>query len=483
MRVKSLKMNAILNLIKSLCSMIFPLITFPYVSRIFSVESLGKIGYSNAIVSYFMLFSGLGIATYGIREGAKCRANKSIFQNFVNEVFSIHVISATISYVVLMTVIFFFPSFYGYQGLMLLQSIMIPFSVIGLDWVNSVYEDYLYLTIRGIVFQFLSMILMFSLVHKPDDVYRYATIAVFPSVAMNIANTFYMRRYCRARFVLSTNLRKHLKSIFVIFSSGIASNLYSSLDSTMLGLMKGDYEVGIYAVAGKVYGIMKQLMFAMLIVSLPRFSAYYEADKYTYKINLSKLLKIMFVLVFPAMTGIILLSRHIVLILSGEKYLGSIPVLCLLSIALLFATFAFFSMELICLPMNREREMMWATIFGAVTDFVLNLIFIPKYGVEGAAFGTIGAELIVFIFLLKRNVKLISLLNINTIQSVLGSIVMALFVWNTRNYCHNTVLGLMVSILIGVCSYFITLRLMKNEIVLDCISVIKKKVNKCFKAG
>ena len=45
MKNKSIKLNALLNIIKTCMSIIFPLITFPYVSRILGVENLGKINY------------------------------------------------------------------------------------------------------------------------------------------------------------------------------------------------------------------------------------------------------------------------------------------------------------------------------------------------------------------------------------------------------------------------------------------------------
>ncbi|WP_318531731.1 oligosaccharide flippase family protein [Limosilactobacillus reuteri] len=76
MKKKSLAVNAILNALRNGLNILFPLITFPYVSRILNVSGLGKYNFSNSIVSYFLLIAGLGINTYAIREGAKFRDDR-----------------------------------------------------------------------------------------------------------------------------------------------------------------------------------------------------------------------------------------------------------------------------------------------------------------------------------------------------------------------------------------------------------------------
>ena len=70
---KSLGINAILNVIRTVLALVAPLITYPYVYRILGAKNLGSVNYTLSIVQYFVLFSGLGISTYGIREGAKKR--------------------------------------------------------------------------------------------------------------------------------------------------------------------------------------------------------------------------------------------------------------------------------------------------------------------------------------------------------------------------------------------------------------------------
>ena len=90
MKKKSLGLNAFLNGLKSILNLLFPLITFPYVSRVLGVKGIGIYNYSNSIVSYFLLIAALGISTYAIREGSKYRDNNEKIGKFASEVFTIN---------------------------------------------------------------------------------------------------------------------------------------------------------------------------------------------------------------------------------------------------------------------------------------------------------------------------------------------------------------------------------------------------------
>lgn len=70
MKNKSLGINAFLNGLRSVLNLLFPLITFPYISRVLSVQGIGIYNFSNTYINYFILIAGLGIATYAVREGA-----------------------------------------------------------------------------------------------------------------------------------------------------------------------------------------------------------------------------------------------------------------------------------------------------------------------------------------------------------------------------------------------------------------------------
>ena len=73
MKIHSVKFNFIMNFIMSASSIVFPLITFPYISRVLMATGNGKVATASAVITYFNMFASLGIPTYGIRACAKVR--------------------------------------------------------------------------------------------------------------------------------------------------------------------------------------------------------------------------------------------------------------------------------------------------------------------------------------------------------------------------------------------------------------------------
>ena len=134
MAEKSIRKNAAFNVMKTAMSMLFPLITFPYASRILSPEGIGKVNFANSIVAYFTLIAGLGIEFYGIREGAKVRHDKDKLSKLTMELFLLNLISTVISYGLFAISLIFVPKLFDYRLLLLVCSSTIVFSPLSLHW-------------------------------------------------------------------------------------------------------------------------------------------------------------------------------------------------------------------------------------------------------------------------------------------------------------------------------------------------------------
>lgn len=399
MNNRSLKTNALLNAIRTFMSMIFPLITFPYVSRILQVENMGKVNFSASIVSYFTLLAGLGISTYAIREGSRLRDNEMELKNFGNQIFTINLLSTAVAYILLAIVLFFVPSIHTYVLLIIVQSVNIIGTTLGVEWINIIYENYIYIAIRSFLVQFVSMIALFVLVHNTNDYVVYAAIMVFSMTAANIFNFIYVNKKSKIRITSNLRLNIHLKPIMVIFAMSVATTIYVNSDSTMLGFMSGDYYVGLYAIAAKIYSILKSLIAAFILVALPRLSNYIATGKIEqYNRKANDILNLCILLLLPTVVGVFMTSNEIINLFAGETYLDAVPALNILSISLIFSIFAVYFTHVVLLPMKKEKIIMYATIFSAVVNLLLNTIFIPLFNHIGAAITTAISECIVMIW-------------------------------------------------------------------------------------
>ena len=158
MKKRSLGINAFLNSLRSVLNLLFPLITFPYVSRILSVNGMGIYNFSNTYVNYFILIAGLGIATYAVREGAKYRDNKGLISKFASQVFTINIYSTIIAYILLLGSLVIFKNLHNYVSCILIFGLLIIFTTVGTEWIYTIYEDSSYITIRSILFKILSIV-------------------------------------------------------------------------------------------------------------------------------------------------------------------------------------------------------------------------------------------------------------------------------------------------------------------------------------
>ncbi len=214
---KSLKTNMVLNGIKGLMSIVFPLISFPYISKVLGVDNLGRYNFANSIISYFILMAGLGVSTYAIREGSKLRDDVDKFNVFANEIFTISVLSTAASYLLLFICMILVPKFHEYTSLLVILSLQVGFRTIGIEWIYSIFEDYAYITVRSILFQFISLLLMFVMIRTPNDVNAYAMITVISSVGANLLNYIHARKTCKVEITTKVQWKKHIKPIMVLF--------------------------------------------------------------------------------------------------------------------------------------------------------------------------------------------------------------------------------------------------------------------------
>lgn len=485
MNNKTLKKNALYNILRTLATILFPLITFPYVSRILSVENLGKINYGLSIVNYFSLLAALGISVYAVREGAKLKNNRKIFENFVSEVFTINIISTIFSYAILFFCLTYIKQFQNYRILILIQSMVIFFTTIGIDWVNTIYEDFKYIAVRSILIQFCSLLAMLIFVRKSDDYYKYAFINTFITVANNIANLIYCRRYCKLKLVIKKRILKHIKPILIFFANNIAIQIYVSADTTMLGWLVGDYYTGLYSASVKFYSMVKQIFVSFYTVFIPRLALAYTLKKEReYKLLIEKIVNYIILFAVPSMVGMICISKELLVLFCGEKYIYANISLKILSIALLFALFGGIITSCINVTISKEKDNLIATCIAAGLNILLNVLLIPKYKDAGAALTTLFSEAIVVFYCISVNQKqLLKIIDIHNIKlqikhSILGCVSIVIISIIIHAKIRSEFLIILMVVIIGACTYLMMLFIQKNKCVLEVTAPLFEQIKK-----
>ena len=298
---KSIKVNAILNAIRQCIAILYGMFTIPYVSRILGSDGYGKINFSMSLVNYFILFAGLGISTYAVREGARLRDDYKALQRFINEIFSINIISSILSLAILFLLCINVKKLDSYGDIILILAIQIIFITLGTDWINVIFEDYLYTTIRIIIVYFVSFFILVAFVKRSEDYLMYAVVVASNKIISNIINMFYIRRrYVRPKITIHTHFKTHIIPLLVLFFNALTISIYVDSDKTMLSIFISDSITGIYSVAVNIYVVIKTLVNAMTGVALPRLSKYLgENDTKSYNTMLSKMFHALLMKVLP----------------------------------------------------------------------------------------------------------------------------------------------------------------------------------------
>ncbi len=482
MRQQSIKKNTIYNAVKTFSSIIFPLITFPYISRVLLTDNVGKINFGLSIVSYFTLIASLGITTYAIRECSAARDDKERLSKTARQIWSINIITTIVAYLALAVTLICFRRLDNYRTLIIIQSLSILATTLGADWLNSAMEDFRYITLRTVSFQVISLALMFIFVHKPEDYMRYAVISLISSAGANIVNIWYRRRYCIVRFTCEIDWKLHMAPIMYLFVMILAQTVFNSVDTTMLGLFHGDYEVGIYSTAHKIDGIINQVIGSLLWVIMPRMSYYFAEKKYD-EVNklLRKVLGFNILLGLPCAIGCVAIAEDLIRVVAGDPFIEAAPVLQILMISFgISLVGGSFLGNAVLLPSKQEKYYMIVCCITAVVNVIGNYIFIPTYGAKAAAGTTAFCSftiLVLLLFKVDKNVKVTQIPRL-VISPVIGCVLIVVLCMLCRGI-QNIYIRTGVSIVLSVAGYFAVQVIMKNELF---TSFLKDLILK-YKAG
>lgn len=467
-RIHSVKYNFIMNFILTASNFIFPLITFPYVSRILLASGNGKVNFAASVANYFMMVASLGIPTYGIRACAKVRDNKESLSKTAQEILFINLVATVLVTVTYLVCIFTIPKFSQDKVLFLIEGVNIVLNMFGANWIYQALEQYDYITARSVFFKFVSMILMFLLVHQQSDYRVYAAITVLAAVGSNVLNFIRLRRFIIFRKFKNYEFRKHLKPIFVLFAQNVTVSIYTNLDTVMLGFMKNDEAVGLYTAAVKVKGILLSIVASLGNVLLPRMSYYVKQnakDKFYQLIRLA--LNAELFMAFPLAVYFSIESRNSILFLAGQGYLGAIPAMAIITVAIIPNGLTGVIGVQTLTPLNRERQVLYSVIVGAVSDFVLNLMMIPKWGAAGAALATTIAEFLVLLVQIvlardilqnvARDIQIAKYLSI-TLAAAIPTCIL------TQHLRYNVFINLVVTAVVFFGIYVVMLYILKDEL-------------------
>lgn len=469
----SVKKNYLYNLIAQLLTIILPIVTTPYVTRVLGNENLGIFSYAQSIVSYFVLFGCIGLNTYSQREIAFCKDD--IYQKTVIfvEVMLVRIVTVLVSSFVYWVVIVRkadYPLCYAILGLELLASLL------DISWFLQGNENFKSQMMRTIISRLLGLLAVFLFVKREVDLYIYILCCSGAILAGNLSLWLSIKKNLRKISWKELKPLRHLKPALILFLPQVAVSIYTQLDKTMIGILTGhDYnEVGYYSHAERIVKMAMTIVTALGSIMLSRITVTLSHnDNETVLAYIKKSFQFMFFMGCPIAFGIAAISADMVPWFFGLGYERVIPCMVLLSpLVIIIGISNVYGVQYM-IPIKRMKEYTTSILGGMTVNIIFNILLIPQFGAIGAVFATLLAEITVsasqYCFL--KNIFDISVLAMG-IQNVIAAAIMGMIVFVISLFLPSTIWSTVLQIGIGSIVYFATLFLMKNSFMLDLVGRI-----------
>lgn len=467
---KSIKMNMALKMVEEAITFIYPLVTSMYIIRTIGQNNYGQIKFANSIVSYFSLIAGLGIGNYAAREGAKIRDDRIHFQKFSNEIFTINLCSTSLATLLFtLFIVLQHDNAHNFNyALYIICAVPMIAEVFGRAWINTVFEDFSYITIRYSISSVVTTILIFVFIHNESDYLLYVGLLSGLNCILVLINCVHVHRYAHIGVSRPRDCSPHIWPIMLIFFSSISSKIYLQSDVTILGIIVNTDAVAVYSVAATLYAMVKQITNSAISVTIPRLSYYMgQNDEEQFHYLLNKLFDYSIVVVFPSVVGLIELHTQALVFLGGSVYAEGGITLCVLSLALPFAVLANILGSGVLLPARKEKVFFYATTISAALNISLNFVFIPWLSHTGAAITTLISEIVMFIifFHVTRKITTIILRKSTIISVIIGCLSIAVVCELSKSLIHNNILCTVTAIIVSVAVYGVIMIIRKHPII------------------
>ena len=474
----SITKNYIYNLVYQVLMIILPIITIPYLSRVLQPDGIGIYGYTVSVVTYFTLIGALGLATYGQREIAYVQEDREKRSKVFCELVVFRLITVFVSTIVFVLVFCTGNEYEIYYRILALELVA---TALDISWFFQGMEDFKKILIRNLIIRFVSLILIFTLIKVPSDLWKYIAIYAGSTLLGNVSLWFKIKKYVDFVRVTVTDITKHFKPTISLFIPQIATSVYTVLDKTMLGCISSNMsEVGYYEQSQKIIKIALTLVISITTVMMPRIATNHaKGNNGEIKKYMGMTFNFVWFMSIPIMFGMVAISKGFVPWFFGDGYEKVEILLNLSSVIILIIPFSSVIGSQFLISTNRQNIHTRAVISGAIVNVVLNLILLKHYQSAGAVVSTIMAEFLIsmieIIYVIKH--KLIDIKDIfnSSLKYIFAGIIMLLSIVIIQKCMEISIISTVIQVLIGMVVYMGILLLTKDKFLYIFLDKLKKK--------
>ena len=481
---KSISKNAVFKAVLNISNIILPIIVMPFVLDAINPELNGYITMGETYTAIFMIFASFGIYQYGLREVSKVRDDKAKLRQTITSLFVITTITTTIISILyaLFLIIFHRNDVIFYTCMVM--GLNIVFNMFNVEWINEALENYDFISIKTMIVKIIYNVLTICFVKTQEDFLFYIYLTCAINFINNILSFIYIKKKIQFDFS-DLQLKKHLKPMFSVVVLANTYILYTWLDKSMIGSYIGSTETGYYAVAQKIMYMIDILMFTIVQVSMARLSNYLEnQSKEVYLNLLNKIVKVYFLLLFPASIGLFGVSKQVILIMGKgtDKYLPAVPILMVFSIYMITIGIDRIIANQILYIFGKEKADAKLVLIGGILNLILNILLLITKTFSGATVigTTLIANLVVIAMeyrLVKKELKLdIHLFAFENLKYFYYSLIFIPITFFINTFVSGVILSCVLDVIVCCLVYLVILVVTKDEVFFELLNIVLEKV-------
>lgn len=403
MKNPSIKKNIIISTLYQILSIITPLITAPYVSRVIGPNGIGAYSYTSSVQLYFSLFAALGTAEYGLREIS--RARMDVYKR--SKLFwEIELISAINSAVMLILWLIFICVQNQYHVMYLILTLNLLNTLCDISWFYDGLEQFQYTVTKNAIVKVAGVILILLFVKGPQDTNLYVLIMTATTFLGTLSMWLSLKKFLVKTKINVSNLKIHFRETWIYFIPTIATSIYTSMDKTLIGVIThSNDENAYYEQATKIINLIKAVTFtAVNSVLGARISFLFVQKKYDeIKQRLRDSINYIMFIGVGVCFGLIEIAYTFVPIFFGSGWGKVVLILQLFSPQVIIIGISNCLGSQYYTPAGLRKQSAIYIIIGAVVNLILNLCLIPKFMSAGATVASIIAELTISVLYLRNS--------------------------------------------------------------------------------
>jgi len=465
---KSIAKNYIYNLIYQMLTILLPLVTTPYLSRVLGAENIGIYGYTISIVTYFILFGTLGVSMYGQREIAYKANDKKQRSKAFWEIIIVRTISLSISIILFFLIYGRSGNYAIYYRILIIQLVANLFDI---SWLFQGIEEFDKTVIRNLIVKLLSLVLIFVVIKTPDDLWKYFAIYVGAELLGNITVWLYLPKYIEQVSIKQLELKKHIKPAISLFAPQIAIQIYTVLDKTMIGNITKDMtEVGYYEQAQKIVKAALTVTAALQTVMNSRIAnAYATKNQEEIKTCLKTSFNFVWFVTIPMAFGLMAIARNFVPLYYGNGFEGVIPIMIATAPILIPIGLSGVSGVQYLVQIGKQKIFTISVTIGAIANVILNAILIHFFKGTGASIASVISEIIILGIQLKyfkEQFKVLEVLKLS-VKCFISGIIMFGVVSLLVKFMNVSLINIAIQIAVGGIVYLLMLIILKYKFLKD----------------